>query len=362
LICLTTSPDFFFDDITARPKQIDGLKDLDFYQYTAPCQGLSSLGQQDPNDPRNLLVTYSVLFVRNHKPKAFISEQVANFNAATGKFKRLHDWVLAEHRKDGYHLTERVVVTKDYGVSQKRARYYLVGIRLDVKRAREMNISIFPPVVPNWSNAPLKSLVSTLPSSDWMPHPPLGNTTAYENTMKAYKSCKVNPFTTPVVVDCGSSSKFMDYNVGAAPTLTATRCAQKDGYWCSTKGGFLQVEELASLQGYGDFLGNKIPWKEAGLSRHAFGHIVGNAQSGNFLLLLYPRVLFHAQLISLQEYITIQGRVNAKFSSLGSMEMTDRLLQDHGIASSSSSSGVRVPAPSSSSSGVRVNALVWAAD
>ena len=301
-----TSPEVFFDDVTTR--DANSMPYVDFYQYTAPCQGVSKAGKQNGNDPRNLLAAYGLRYVKSLKPICFISEQVP----MVGKYAELEKFILDEHRRNGYYVTTKVVNSQDYLFPQNRMRWYCVGIREDMLRTRSGGISIFPECVPALS---LSSIIQPILGQKWLAHPPSGDRRA--NVLTAYANCGCNPFTVPVVVDAGSSPQFSGFQVNATPTLTASRSSQASGYWCSTKGGPLNLQEMKTLQGYSNLLGTNVPLEEAGISRTAAGHMVGNAQSANFLLLLYPRVLFHAQLITLQEFRTIQQNLNSRFSSLG---------------------------------------------
>jgi hypothetical protein len=165
----------------------------------------------------------------------------------------------------------------------------------------------------------VRHLISPLPNSDFKPHPPAG-TMQYKNVMDAYKKCKVNPFLRPVIIDANSSTdKFKSSKVDMVPTITRSRGCQKDGYWCSTKGGSLSVHELSSLQGYHEIFGTKIDFEAMGISHCQFGGMLGNAQSGTILLLLYPRVLYHAGVITIQEYRSCNEKLEATFKALGSI-------------------------------------------
>ena len=331
----------FYDDITNRIHE--EVPEVDFYQYTAPCQGISGFGRQDPNDPRTAIVSYAILQVRKRRPKCFVSEQVAGFGQG-GKFKALHDWVVSEHVSDGHDIHEQIVNTGDYGVPHHRLRYYMVGIRKDIKRARTGEIAIFPNGQHFPTKLPFNFIAPRLPDGEWKAHPPAG-TNAYNNVISAYGKCKVNPFMVPVVIDTGSSlNKFQDFRINSSPTLSATRASQR-GYWCSTKGGHLDVHEMATLQGYMDILGTKVPFKEAGVTVSQFGHCLGNAQSANFLLVLYPRVLFHAQLITLEQYKAVMAALHLRLWNMNTAGTpTDNgsfpaYPQAFGLQGSSSSSG-----------------------
>ena len=158
---------------------------------------------------------------------------------------------------------------------------------------------LFPEVLPEASRIPLQALVGVLPRSEWLPHPAKTRELAYANVMAGYRKHNVNPFSVPVIIDLGSSPDFASSAARYSPTLTRTR-AGGAGYWCSTKGGKVSVDELAKLQGFlGPLL--SVDWKGK-ISKGAFGGMIGNAQSANILLRLYPNVLYHAKLITLEEH------------------------------------------------------------
>ena len=71
------------------------------------------------------------------------------------------------------------------------------------------------------------------------------------------------------------------------------------GYWRSTKGGRLIVEELAMLQGFSPAA---INWKSAGVSDKQIGSCLGNAQSLNVVEVVLPHALFLANIIDQNDF------------------------------------------------------------
>ena len=102
----------------------------------------------------------------------------------------------------------------------------------------------------------------------------------------------------PVVEDIGASEHFRSHRVQACPCITKSRASQL-GYWCSTKGGRLTVEELALLQG---FMPTTIKWKSLGISDKKFAGCLGNAQSLNVVVALLPYALYMAKIIDKQDF------------------------------------------------------------
>ena len=70
-----------------------------------------------------------------------------------------------------------------------------------------------------------------------------------------------------------------------APCLRSRHCSLANAYWCSTKGGFLEVEDLAWLQGVEPA---DCDWKSAKISKGQSAGLVGNAMSVNIRVQLLP--------------------------------------------------------------------------
>ena len=87
--------------------------------------------------------------------------------------------------------------------------------------------------------------------------------------------------------------------MGYAPCLRSRHCSLANAYWCSTKGGFLEVEDLAWLQGVEPA---DCDWKSAEISKGQFGGLVGSAMSVNILVQLLPRLLHQARLVTSGEF------------------------------------------------------------
>lgn len=95
----------------------------------APCQPFSNIGKRngrkDP-DHGNLFLDF-IKIVKGTQPKAFLFENVS------GITQKLHDEVIRhmcdEFKKAGYAVSSSVLNSADFGVPQKRKRFFLLGIR-----------------------------------------------------------------------------------------------------------------------------------------------------------------------------------------------------------------------------------------
>ncbi|WP_233438273.1 DNA cytosine methyltransferase [Actinokineospora spheciospongiae] len=90
-----------------------------------PCQGFSSLGSRDVDDPRNALWKEYFRFVHRARPKVFVIENVDRFlgSAEFGLLAR-------EAAASGYTLTWGLLLAADFGVPQRRKRAFVVGSRV----------------------------------------------------------------------------------------------------------------------------------------------------------------------------------------------------------------------------------------
>lgn len=102
-----------------------------------PCQGFSSAGRRDPNDPRNKLVEYYLSFVAIIKPKIVLIENVKGITldfedagAEQGKINYSH-WITESLAKN-YNVHSKIIDTSMFGVPQRRTRFFIIAIRKDL--------------------------------------------------------------------------------------------------------------------------------------------------------------------------------------------------------------------------------------
>jgi DNA (cytosine-5)-methyltransferase 1 len=90
-----------------------------------PCQGFSSAGLRKSDDERNSLVSVFATLIAEHRPKAFVFENVEGFlTGSNGKFvlEFLEPVIEA-----GYRVHLRKVNAANYGVPQHRKRVVAIG-------------------------------------------------------------------------------------------------------------------------------------------------------------------------------------------------------------------------------------------
>lgn len=102
-------------------------KDVSIIVGGPPCQGFSTAGKRALDDPRNKLVKEFLRVVKALLPYAFIMENVkgfTNFNKGTLMLE-----LIEELEKLNYNLIYGVLDAVNYGVPQKRKRFFLIGIK-----------------------------------------------------------------------------------------------------------------------------------------------------------------------------------------------------------------------------------------
>lgn len=92
-----------------------------------PCQGYSTVGTRDVNDPRNHLYKEYYRVVKALKPKFFVIENVKGLLTLNkGSFK---DDIIQHFSELGYNVEYKLLNASDYGVPQNRKRVFFVGIK-----------------------------------------------------------------------------------------------------------------------------------------------------------------------------------------------------------------------------------------
>ena len=94
-----------------------------------PCQGMSTVGKGDPNDPRNFLFKEFVRVVSELKPDYVLLENVTGIMSR--KNQSIAKGIIREFKHLGYLLEPRVLTASHYGVPERRRRTIFMGNRLN---------------------------------------------------------------------------------------------------------------------------------------------------------------------------------------------------------------------------------------
>ncbi|SEO88445.1 DNA cytosine methyltransferase [Nitrosovibrio sp. Nv6] len=119
--------------------ELDAMKDnIDLIVGSPPCQGFSTAGQRDPNDPRNKMTEQYLLLVEKLQPRYLAIENVAGFNIRFEAEEGLNRSFNASKRSSyadhiagrlvdlGYSVSRGLVNCADFGVPQNRVRYLML--------------------------------------------------------------------------------------------------------------------------------------------------------------------------------------------------------------------------------------------
>ncbi len=105
--------------------------ELDLLDGSPPCQGFSTTGKRDFNDPRNYLFREYVRLLRGLKPKVLLMENVSGL--VKGQMKLIFQEILEQLKESGYRVASQLLNAKYYGVPQSRERMIIIGVRNDLE-------------------------------------------------------------------------------------------------------------------------------------------------------------------------------------------------------------------------------------
>jgi DNA (cytosine-5)-methyltransferase 1 len=108
-----------------------GDREIDVVFGGAPCQGFSLIGKRMLDDPRNSLIFHFIRLVLELNPKYFVFENVKGIT--TGKHRKFVAEMIDAFEQNGYAVRRnfQVLNAANYGVPQKRERFFLLGCRQD---------------------------------------------------------------------------------------------------------------------------------------------------------------------------------------------------------------------------------------
>jgi len=107
-----------------------GRKKIGIIVAGTPCQGFSTSGKRNLNDPRNKLFKQLLKFLIEFQPKIFVMENVTGLlTVDNGKtFKKIKK----SFSNLGYFVYHRVLSATDFGVPQYRNRIFIIGSRKNI--------------------------------------------------------------------------------------------------------------------------------------------------------------------------------------------------------------------------------------
>ena len=99
-----------------------------------PCQGFSTAGRRDPNDPRNRLVRSYLQLVDLLRPRIVLIENVRGITAdfAEGENRQRTRNYAAWLKKSlaiDYEVFTKIIDTSTFGVPQRRHRFFIIALR-----------------------------------------------------------------------------------------------------------------------------------------------------------------------------------------------------------------------------------------
>ena len=111
-------------------------KDVNVILATPPCQGMSTVGQQDEDDERNYLTLPVIEAIKELNPQYVVIENVPNYvntKISYGGERVLLTEIIKKELTSKYHITIDIVNTEDFGVPQSRERVIILMTRNDTR-------------------------------------------------------------------------------------------------------------------------------------------------------------------------------------------------------------------------------------
>lgn len=159
VICGDITQQQVFDNIIEESKN----NNVEFLIATPPCQGMTTAGKKDPDDPRNKLIYYAIEAIKILKPKFIILENVPMQNHTKILFNNekilIPEYIDIELSNDYNFNENRLVNAMYFGVPQSRQRNIYLLTRKDLNLQWE-----FPE--PSEKIVTMKDAIGDLPSLD----------------------------------------------------------------------------------------------------------------------------------------------------------------------------------------------------
>jgi DNA (cytosine-5)-methyltransferase 1 len=116
------------EEYSENLKSLEGT--IDLLVGGPPCQGFSSAGRRQQNDPRNQLFASYLRLVDILKPRAVLIENVRGFTMdfSTDEGVRNYSHKLRKKLSAEYDVFEELIDLSDFGVPQARTRYFLLAL------------------------------------------------------------------------------------------------------------------------------------------------------------------------------------------------------------------------------------------
>jgi DNA (cytosine-5)-methyltransferase 1 len=221
------------------------IKQIDVLVFSPPCQGYSSAGKRDKNDPRNFLFTESIKYLNHYKPRAFLMENVAGILSMKTKDNTKVIDTIMEHLTKDYNCKYYKLSAADFEVPQNRKRVIFIGFR------KNTNIEPTPPDIVSNKHIPVKTILEKrddVDNSYFLSKKAIDGINTKKEKMKAKKH--------------GFGAQFLDPE---KPSYTIPARYWKDGYdalvkYSDTDIRRLTINELKKIQSFPDnfqFVGNK---------------------------------------------------------------------------------------------------------
>lgn len=244
-------------DITARDPQT--VPAVDLYVCGFPCQPFSKCGTQAGfADPRGTVFHGCVAYLRHHRPKHFVLENVRTLLTHDHGRTWATVWHTLREALPEYALSHEVLRTAAYGIPQSRQRLYLVGVR-------DGPPFVFPAPIP----APRPQAAYVQPDAPDDPSDQRGSQRANALALTPLlrrRGC--------VFVDVLQYRSAERVPQAGLPLCTCLLCTSF--VWCTPERRWATNEELLALQGFPVDFAVVVPPSK-------FRKQVGNAMSVNVL-------------------------------------------------------------------------------
>jgi DNA (cytosine-5)-methyltransferase 1 len=150
--------------------KLKGTEEIDGIVGGPPCQAYSTIGravnkQKLSFDERIYLYEYYIKFLEKYRPSFFLFENVKGLLSFKDQFsEKLFPKIIKQFEASGYEIATKLVDMSEYGVSQKRERLIIFGLKKDLIKDKINEVPYFELLL-NYREKPIsiKKLFSDLP-------------------------------------------------------------------------------------------------------------------------------------------------------------------------------------------------------